>query len=136
MTQPTTTPMQTSFFSITKTHWLPKIAIATIPIIGIFVGAYLESRVRQESSPSDPFTLQATSLRHQNHYKIGIIANNLICIAGLITFVALNIITPWGGICGALYFGTLATIAVRLLLRDISYIKDLNNGISPWKLNS
>lgn len=121
---------------ITARHWLPKTATATIPVIGIVVGIILEDRIRKETSVMAPFPAQAESLRHQNHYKIAIIVNALVCMAAAITCVALGIFLPFGGIYLALLFGGFAALAIGLLRRDISHIRDLENGLSPWRQRS
>ncbi len=122
----------TACWPVTKRHWLPKTATAAIPVVGIVFGAFLESRIQKETSITAPPALVAESLRQQNHYKIGYIINALICMAAAITCVALGIFLPVGGIGFALFFGGLAALAIHLLHRDISYIKELDQGRNPW----
>ena len=124
---------------ITARHWLPKTATAIIPVIGIVMGAFLEDHVRKEtpsigslSTPAE-FRAQAESLKNQNHYKIAATVNALVCMAAAITGVALGIFfSPGGGIGLALFFGGLAALEIAFLYRDISHIRDLENGINPW----
>lgn len=124
---------------ITARHWLPKTATAIIPVIGIVMGAFLEDHVRKEtpsigflSTPAE-FQAHAESLKNQNHYKIAIIVNALVCIAATITCVALGIFAvPSGGIGLAIFFGGFAAAEINFLYRDISHIRDLENGINPW----
>lgn len=114
---------------ITVRHWLPKIATAILPGVGIFISAFLENRVRKEVPITASTPLQIESLRHQNHYKIGIIVNALICMITAITCVALGILSISAGVNVVLSFGTLAVISMDLLHRDISHIRDLENGL-------
>lgn len=133
MTHPASSALPIAPCTISARHWLPKTATAAIPVVGIIMGAFLEDCVRKETSALAPFPLQAETLRHQNHYKIGMIVNALVCMAAAITCVALGVLLPLGGICLALFFGGFTALVISLLRRDISHIRDLENGISPWR---
>jgi len=132
MTYPASSAIPAGCCPITAKHWLPKTATAAIPVAGIIMGVFLEGRIRKETSVTDSLPSQAESLRHQNHYKIAIIVNALGCMAAAITCVALGIFLPFGGIGLALLFGGFAALGSSLLHRDISHVRDLENGINPW----
>ena len=123
---------------ITARHWLPKTATAIIPVIGIVMGAFLANHVQRETpsigfllTPAD-FQTQAESLRHRHHYNIAMIVNALVCMAAIITGVALGIVLPSGGIGLAIFFGGFAAVGISFLPSNISYIRDLENGRNPW----